>query len=170
MMVMGGNQKAQQCFMNAELAAQSRASIGNSLLEPCDYSLEYGSLSFRDRSATFANRGIVHAALGKFDEAMKDYDDAMAIRPGAPENYINRGNAFFLQREYANALDDYEKSLRLGLKQQQAAHYNMGLTFERLGDDVAAEREYLRARDLDEDWALPVSRLEIVRERLQSGE
>ena len=166
MVVLGGGQKAQECFMNAEMAARNLPGVGRSLLEACDYTLKYSNISLQDRAATLANRGIVHAAMNDYDAAMIDYNNAIDIRPDAPEFYINRGNSFFMMREYAQALEDYEESLRLGLKQVHFAHYNMGMVFERLGNDQVAEREYLLALEIEPDWDLPQTRLQIVRARM----
>lgn len=166
MVVLGGGQKAQECFMNAELAARNLPGVGRGLLEPCDYTLEYSKLNLRDRAATYANRGIVHAALEDFDAAMADYEDALSINPSAPEFYVNRGNTLFMLREYASALDDYEMSIELGLKQLHFAHYNMGMVYERLNNDAAAEREYLEALRLDPDWTMAENKLLVVRERM----
>ena len=167
MVVLGGGQKAQECFMNAEMAARNLPGVGRGLLEACDYTLEFASkLSMKDRAATLANRGIVHAAMGNFDNAMDDYEAAIAIRPSAPEFYINRGNSFFMLRDYSSALEDYEYSIELGIKQLHFAHYNMGMTFERLGNDIAAEREYLLALELEPAWEMAETKLARVRQRM----
>lgn len=166
MMVLGGGQKAQECFMNAEMAARNLPGVGRSLLDACDYTLEYSKLNIRDRAATFANRGIVYAAMSDFDAAMADYNQAISMRPAEPEFYINRGNSYFMMREYTQALDDYEESLRLGLKQLHFAHYNMGMVYERLGNDQVAEREYQTALDNEPEWPLASNRLQIVRARM----
>jgi len=167
MVVLGGGQKAQECYMNAEMAARNLPGVGRSLLEACDYTLEFSNrLTLEDRAATLANRGIVHAAISNFDEAMADYNAAIAMRPSAPEFYINRGNSYFMMRDYTRALNDYEESLKLGLKQLHFAHYNMGMTFERLGNDPVAEREYLLALEYEPGWFMASDRLQIVRHRM----
>jgi len=155
MMVFGGGEKAQECYMNAEIAARNLPGLSMNLLEPCDYTLEYTNLDLRDRAATFANRGIVHAALKDYEAAMSDYDTAIAIRPSAPEFYLNRGNSFFMIRDYESALDDYEVSLELGIKQLHFLHYNMGMVLERMGNDKAAENQCLQALEFDSSWDMP---------------
>jgi len=166
MVVFGGGQKAQDCFINAGIAAGDMPGVGKSLLEPCDYALEYLSLGLRDRAATLGNRGIIHAALSDFDAALADYDTAIALRPGIPEFYNNRGNSLFMTREYARALDDYRLSLELGIEQRHFVHFNMGLTFERLGDDAAAEQAYLQALEYDSGWAKAEEKLVLLRQRM----
>lgn len=166
MVVLGGGQKAQECFMNAEMAAQNLPGVGRTLLEPCTYTLEYSTINMQDRAATLANRGIVYAALNNYDAAMADYNAAIKIRPSAPEFYINRGNSFFMIREFASAMEDYELSLELGLKQAHFAHYNMGMVYERLGNDSAAEAAYAQAVAIQPDWVMANDKLAMIRQRL----
>jgi tetratricopeptide (TPR) repeat protein len=166
MVVFGGGEKAQECFVNAGIAAGDLPGISESLLEPCNYTLEYLSLGLKDRAATLANRGIVHAALSDFIAALDDHNAAIALEPSMPELYNNRGNSFFMTREYGKALDDYSLSLELGIEQRHFAYFNMGLTFERLGDDLAAEQAYLQALEFNANWEIPEARLVLLRQRM----
>jgi len=166
MVVIGGGQKAQECFMNAEMASRNLPGVGRTLLEPCTYTLEYSIINMKDRAATLANRGIVFAALNNYDAAMADYNAAIKIRPSTPEFYINRGNSLFMIREFAKAMEDYELSLELGLKQVHFAHYNMGMVYERLGNDKAAEAAYAQASAYEPDWVLANDKLLMIKQRL----
>ncbi|MGD8340007.1 MAG: tetratricopeptide repeat protein [Gammaproteobacteria bacterium] len=166
MVVLGGGQKAQDCFTNAEIAAGDVPVSSRSLLEPCDYALEHLAMSPRDTAATLANRGIVHAALSDFDAALSDYEAAIELGPSTPEFYINRGNSFFMLREYGKALDDYDLSLELGIEQRHFAYFNKGLTLERLGNDPAAEQAYLQALESLAGWTKPEEKLDRVRQRM----
>ena len=157
--VFGGDSKAQACFDNAEYAAKNFPIISRSLLEPCDYSLNYGTLSLKDRAATYSNRGIIRAANEDISSAMADYARAMAISPGTPEIYVNRGNAYFLDRDFAMALEDYEYSVELGIRQLEIVRYNMGMAYENLGNLDLAEAQYRAALDMVPDWELVQARL-----------
>ena len=141
--------------------------MSRSLLEPCDYALDYASISLADRAATYANRGIILAANKQIELAMEDYQKAMAIRPATPEIYVNRGNAYFLNRDYQMALQDYEESVRLGIRQLHFVQYNMGMTYEKLGNDVAAEQAFRSALAIEPGWALVEDRLALLLERLE---
>jgi len=164
--VLGGGQKAQECFMNAEIAAQNLVEIGKDLLESCDYALMYSNLSLKDQAATYANRGIVHAAMNDFDSAMDDYEAAIKMKPLSPEFYVNRGNSYFMTRDYAKALDDYELSIKMGIRQLHFVHYNMGMVFEKLGSEESAESEYQLAMEINPGWDLPETRLVMMKQRM----
>ena len=163
--VLGGDAWAKECFDNAEFVASSMPIITRSMLEPCDSALSYGTLSLADRAATYSNRGIIHAANEDIDTAMADYERAMSFRPETAEIFVNRGNAYFLNRNYSLALDDYEHSIELGIRQLQIVRYNMGMTFEKIGNDEIAEQQFRIALELRPGWELVEKRLELLLER-----
>lgn len=164
--VFGGDSKAQACFDNAEYVARDLPIITRTMLEPCDYALDYGTLSLKDRAATYSNRGIIHSANKDTDSAMADYTKALAISPGTPEIFVNRGNAYFLDRNFILALDDYEYSIEMGIRQLYKVRYNMGMAYENIGNLEAAELQFLSALELQPDWELVVNRLARLREKL----
>lgn len=163
--VMGGDAWANSCYENAEYATNNSPLASRSLLEPCDSSLEYGTLSLADRAATFANRGIIHAATKNISAAMADYEKAVSISPEKPEIYVNRGNAYFLNMDYAIALADYEHSLELGIRQIHFVRYNMGMAYEKLGNDDVAESQFRKALEIEPGWELVEERLDRLLQR-----
>jgi len=64
------------------------------------------------------------------------------------------------------ALQDYERSIALGINQLHFVHYNMGMTYEKLGNDPIAEQEFLEALSLEPGWALAENRLARLRQRV----
>lgn len=163
--VLGGDAWAKSCFDNAEFTAKNMPIISRSLVEPCNLALEYGTLSLADRAATHANRGIILAATDNIPAAMADYEKAVSIRPQAPEIYVNRGNAYFLDKDYAMALEDYEYSVELGIRQLHFVHYNMGMALEKIGNDTAAEQQFRSALAIQPEWELVETRLARLLER-----
>lgn len=51
-------------------------------------------LSASPEFSYFNNRGAVYARLGRYDEALQDYDEALLLRPDAVEVLKNRGMAY----------------------------------------------------------------------------
>lgn len=163
--VLGGDAWAQECFDNAEYVAKKMPIITRILLEPCDSTLDYGTLSLADRAATYSNRGIIYSGNEDFYSAMANYAKALGVRPEAPEIYVNRGNAYFLNRDYIMALDGYEYSIELGIRQLHFVRYNMGMTFEKIGNDDEAENQFRVALELEPGWELVEKQLERLLER-----
>jgi len=164
--VFGGDSKAQACFDNAEYAAKNMPIVNKGMLEPCDYALDFGTLSLKDRAATYCNRGIIHAANENIESAMSDYSKALAISPDTPEIFVNRGNAYFMDRNFAMALEDYDHSVALGINELHVVRYNMGMALENIGNLEAAEEQFLAALELQQGWELVENRLMRLREKM----
>ena len=58
-------------------------------------------------------RGDVKSYLGKHEEAIKDYDKAIELKPLEVMPYNNRGLAKFHLGKYEEAIRDFEKALEL---------------------------------------------------------
>ncbi|MDY6982332.1 MAG: tetratricopeptide repeat protein, partial [Pseudomonadota bacterium] len=71
-----------------------------------------------------------------------------------------KGNLYYLAERHDEAIAAYERSLELDLPQPHVAHYNLGLVYERTGDDAAAQRSYEMALELMPDWQPAADRLQ----------
>src|SRR5215208_5805372 len=63
-------------------------------------------------------RGAVLGLAGRHEEALQDFNKAIAIRPDTAEAYYNRGLLYQGQRQHQFATDDF--STAVGLASQQA--------------------------------------------------
>uniref|UniRef100_A0A8C2VL38 Tetratricopeptide repeat domain 6 n=1 Tax=Chinchilla lanigera TaxID=34839 RepID=A0A8C2VL38_CHILA len=57
------------------------------------------------------NRGVIHEFMGQRQNAMKDYQAAIALDPKYSLAYFNAGNIYFHHRQFSQASDYYSKSL-----------------------------------------------------------
>jgi tetratricopeptide (TPR) repeat protein len=58
---------------------------------------------------------------GDYEEAIKDFTEAIKIKPGYATAYFNRGNAWMGLGEYRNALKDFKKAIELDPKKREKA-------------------------------------------------
>lgn len=158
MTVISGGDDARTCAFTAEMTTRLSPSRGD--LGPCNRALEQEPLNRRDRAATFVNRGIVLAALGRYQDALNDYNSALAIQAELPQAFIGKGNLYYFAERYDDALVAYNTALEMNLNEKHVAHYDMGMTYEKLGNTEAAARSYRTAMELRPDWALPQQRLQ----------
>ena len=108
-----------------------------------------------DPTAAKNNEGNRLYEQKKYDEALKQYVDAQASRPGAPELHYNIGNVLFRKKEYDKAVEEYMRAQAAGDPVlSQAALYNRGnalMAQGRLQDAIQAYVQALRARPDDTD-------------------
>ena len=57
------------------------------------------------------NRGTAYARAGRLEEALRDLDEAIALKPDYAEAYVNRGNVYMAARRYDEAIGDYDKAI-----------------------------------------------------------
>ena len=85
----------------------------------------------------FYNRALAHAALGRADLALRDYDHALRIDPAHAPSALNRGVLHFNQGHHDQALADLTLALQHGAD-PAAAHYDLALVHDALRDPARA--------------------------------
>ncbi len=113
---------------------------------------------------------------GKFDEALKLYDDALLLSPSDPKLKMNKGSTLYKLKQYDKAEELYNSSLASDDKKLKAdIHYNMGNILFRQGeqlqssDNASAKEKYqealkhyiqaldLKSSDKDTKWNLQLT-------------
>ncbi len=132
-----GSDNATRCYR------ESNTPFSTHGLTFCTEAIRNDDLLLRDLAATHTNRGIIYAANGQLDRAMKDHNKAALLAPGMGKIYVNRGNVYHQTHEYVTALADYGRALELANVPLDIVHYNRSLTLIRLKrwDDALAALE-----------------------------
>ncbi|MFP6794582.1 MAG: tetratricopeptide repeat protein [Pseudomonadales bacterium] len=132
-----GSDNATRCYQ------ESHTPFSTHGLMFCTDAIRKDDLLLRDLAATHTNRGIIYAANGQLDRAMKDHNKAALLAPGMGKIYVNRGNVYHQIHEYVTALADYGRALELANVPLDIVHYNRSLTLIRLKrwDDALAALE-----------------------------
>ncbi len=146
-----GNSYARACYLEAKADGAS--------VDPCNRSLQGEMLGSRDRAATYVNRAVVRTNAGRLAAALQDLNRAESIRPDLGEIYASRGNIFFYQSSFEEAIAEHNRGIAAGMKKLHAAHYNLGLTLENLGRFEEAKEAYLRSIALAPEFELAKTRL-----------
>lgn len=115
--------------------------------DDCDRALG-GPLSDRDRVATLVNRGVILNRAGRYDDAIRDFDAALARDGATPEAYLNRGNSLLLQNKPDAAIADYQSALANGLEEAHIAWHNIGLAYYAKADLVKAREAFRKALEI----------------------
>ncbi len=87
-------------------------------------------------------------ALRKPDDAISDYDQAIALNPKDFNAFNSRGQAFVVKRERDRAITDYTQAIELNPTYVEALN-NRGLTYEALNRRDEAIADFRKAQSID---------------------
>ena len=118
-------------------------------------------LAGHDRAGTLVNRGVIYMRQGRFARAQTDLTESIKTDPALGEAYVNLGATLIAQRRYAEGVANIDHGLPLSPQEPEKAYYNRGLADEALDDVKAAYFDYLKASQLNPNWAAP--RIELTR-------
>lgn len=156
-----GNSAARSCY----LAAETRGAPTMDVLRFCDDALHREALTDDELVATFVNRGILKARLGRIDEAISDYDAALSRDPEEPEAYLNKGFALLhLSESGEQAKPMFDTALAKKTRRPELAYYGRGVAHELTGEVRAAYQDYRQASQLNPKWRQP--KVELARFRV----
>lgn len=148
-----GATDAAACYENA------RSEFSDDI-DSCDRAIRSPDTTRRDKMKTYVNRGIIRNRNGDLQDAVDDFNAALAIDAGLGEAYLNRGNSYFLASRYDEALADYQQALALDVSKPWAAWYNIGLVHEARKDSDKAREAYQKALELNPNFTLAQAKLE----------
>lgn len=149
-------------------AAPSSSPALNSAIGHCNDALT-GKLRDADRTATLVNRGILRAASGSTDAALRDFDTALARDAHLASAYVSRGAALMQVRRFTEAQADFSRALALGPAGAEKIYFNRGMAHEQMGDLRAAYDDYRQAAMLAPEFAAPrqeLARFQLVQRRV----
>lgn len=105
-----------------------------------------------ENPALWSNRGNAKVSQNKLEDAIADFNKAIALEPQAPDPYLNRGTALEGLGKWNEAIADYNHVLELD-PQDAAAYNNRGNAKAGLGQWEAALTDYQKAADMARDYA-----------------
>lgn len=103
-------------------------------------------LSFdREYTLAYNNRGVAYQNLGRYQEAIDDYNTTIKINPDYSDAYYNRGVTYQTLGRYQDAIRDYTRALSID-PDYALAYVNRGIAKEQLGIDDCSD--YKKACEL----------------------
>ncbi len=96
-----------------------------------------------DQPAGYARRGWAYRLLGKYDEAINDYNEAIRLNPSFAAGWNNRATIWQFKGEFDKAISDYTEAIRLEPK--------FAMALKNRGDLYAMQQKYdLALKDYDQ--------------------
>jgi tetratricopeptide (TPR) repeat protein len=93
-------------------------------------------------------KGVYYANLGKYKEAINQFDEAIRHDFNFLEAYLNKGIAYYDQKKYKDAITTFQLAIRVDPSFADAFYW-LGKTQEAMGDKEEAKTNYLKAFGLD---------------------
>ena len=157
--VVGGQAAAHECFRNATMAVQLKmADVRDT--ERCTFALDHVSMGLRDKAATHINRGVILSAAEQYNEALKDYESALAMMDNLGVAYLNKGNILFITREFDDAIEQYTLALEKDSQRKHVIYLNRGMAYENSGQIKQAYADYNTALELMPEWATATEKID----------
>jgi tetratricopeptide (TPR) repeat protein len=103
-------------------------------------------------SIAHSNVGEALFEKGKIDEAMDEFQKAVAINPHLAKPHYNLGVALFQKGQVNEAIEEYQKDLEI-YPNDALAHNNLGNALSQQGHVDAAMAEYQKALEIDPNHA-----------------
>lgn len=145
-----GNGLGSECYQKA-------ARKSNNFLDAettCTKALREETMNKENRAKTYTNRGVLRMRDGRYDQALSDYAEALRLRPGLGEAWLNQGAAYIYKNDFGSALQSLNKSIDLGTNDLFAAYYNRGIARENTGDVEGAYYDFQKSLELKPEWPL----------------
>jgi len=121
---------------------------------PDDIQALTGKINKTPTADLYCNRAELYYDVENYDEALKDYNKAIELKPDWEYPYNGRGNVFYKCYRDDEALKDYNKAIEL--KPDWERPYNgRGNVFSQLDRYDEALKEYNKATELKPDWEYP---------------
>jgi tetratricopeptide (TPR) repeat protein len=80
-------------------------------IQACTRLYENRGLGKRNRAIALGNRGAAYKSLGRYPEAIADFDQATELDSGNPQYYGQRGDIHIRMNEFDAAIDDFTTAL-----------------------------------------------------------
>ena len=93
------------------------------------------------------NQGTTYSKKGKYNEAIKEYEKAIAINPNCTLAYYNRSVAYTKTKQYDKAINDCNKVLKLDPRHANS-YYTRGVSYWHLGSKNQAVKDLQSAAKL----------------------
>ncbi|MER8511015.1 tetratricopeptide repeat protein [Mesorhizobium sp. M0894] len=124
------------------------AAAGSQRIAACTRIIEDRTRSPGSRTIAYRNRAMAWIDSGDNDQAMVDYDNAIALDPNDTDAYNERGLLWFEKGKNDSAIRDFDRAIELD-SGKAMAFYNRGLGWAHKGDDAHAIADYSHAIELD---------------------
>jgi tetratricopeptide (TPR) repeat protein len=107
----------------------------------------------------YIDQGIENSQKGKYDQAIKDFNAALKLKPRDPALFTYRGVVYYAKGQYDQAMKDFNQALEIDPKFGRA-YYQRGMVYENQEKYAQAVAEMKQAKSVG--WFVDPLWLEIL--------
>lgn len=96
------------------------------------------------KAVAHLERGLTFFSKNQFDEALREYKEAIRLAPKMSAAYNDAGSAFFALGRYQEAVESFRQSINLDPQFAQA-YFNLGLMYLKQGREAEATQVFQSA-------------------------
>jgi tetratricopeptide (TPR) repeat protein len=135
-------------YIEADARSQERLTAANALLEKVEL---LPSFSPDARVQIYSDRGWAYLRLKEYEQAINDYNSALALKPEYAWAYGSRGLVYRALNNFQQALADFNHAIELNPKYAWA-YGSRGQTYHLLKDNQRALADFGRAIELNPQY------------------
>lgn len=124
-------------------------------MEICTWAIDSGESTPAQRAASHNNRGVLLFSAGRIEEALRDFEAALALDETLGAAHVNRGYCLTALKRWQDSLAAFDRGITLGAPEPERAHFSRAIAHEELGHVREAYFDYRKASELKPDWADP---------------
>lgn len=107
-----------------------------------------------NKARPYQNRGVAYQDQGRIEEALRDFNKALEIKPAYDRALYNRGTIYLNRNEYDRALQDFNKALEISPDYDKALN-NRALIYLRRNQYEQALPDLNKAISIDPTYVDP---------------
>lgn len=96
---------------------------------------------------TYVARGMENSQNGRYDQALKDFNDALKLKPNDPMLITYRGVVYYAKGQNDLAMKDFNRAIEIDPKSGKA-YYQRGMIYENQEKYALAVPELKKAKSL----------------------
>jgi tetratricopeptide (TPR) repeat protein len=105
------------------------------------------NLAAAQNAQAVVDRGIESSQKGQYDQAIKDFDQALQARPGDAAILTYRGVVYYAKGQNDRAMQDFDQAIKMDPKFGRA-YYQRGMVYETMNRYDLALKDLQHAKSL----------------------
>lgn len=130
------------------------------VIEICTRAIQGWDREIEGIAISYNNRGVLYFARENYLRAQADFEAAITKNPNLGQAYLNLGYVLAALERWQESVDALNQGIAFDGDEQARAYFTRGIAHEALENIRAAYEDYLKATELDPEWAEPRRELE----------